>query len=644
MRTRAVVLLTLLLLFTLCETTPYQHLVAKTIKIYAPAVARTSLGEKGVLIEITITLLHPGSGRVYVSTMPLTEVDMQASLYTAAKVAHELAGIPFSEYDYLIYIKSPAVIVGGPSASAYVAVAIYALLANLTLQKDVSMTGFIAPDGSIGPVGGILEKIEAAASIGVKTFLVPVGQTVDYQLKIVTRKIGPFTLSTVVREKVNVAEVARKKWGIKVVEVWNLEQAIEYFTGKAFPKNVYEEKPSKEYLSKMKNIAEKVLAEVQALLEEKSGIVSNSTKKAVNKIIGDALKFIKDNKPYLAYLTLKTALIKVYYDEVSRKWSKREVSEVKKIIDSIRGKISELSSLADRVYSGDIPYALLLCQEVTNSQRALDKAFQYYKSFEEIPFFTTLEQFLYKLSEARAHIKCAEVVAGSLSANTSVLDLEKQAALLLSEAKSAIAYTMTLTSGSDFLSEAEALFELARSAYMDQHYLLTCERALRAVAYATTDLNLMSIQISGALSQYLNYSKILALKSIAEVKCCVDPALAYACFEYAEYSSNYAWKILYYKLASMYSKALLSLIKEKHRRTVTQSNGSSSPSKKPPSQPSKPSSPLQSIWDIIVQIPRILISIIENIMKFLEKLIKGFTGGLVLQVLLFIFFNYFESK
>jgi len=639
MKVKAAFLLILFFTFTLCQAVPSQHLEAKSIKIYAPAVARTSLGEKGVLIEITVTLLHPGSGRVYVSTMPLTEVDIQASLYTAAKVAHELAGIPFSEYDYLVYIKSPAIIVGGPSASAYVAVAMYALLANLTLRKDVSMTGFIAPDGSIGPVGGILEKIEAAASIGVKTFLVPVGQTIDYQLKVVTRKIGPFTISNIVREKVNVAEVAFKKWGIKVVEVWSLEQAIEYFTGKTFPETPLNESPSELYLNRMKNIAKKLLKDVQKLLGEKSSLISNSTKKLVNKILNDASKFISDNKPYLAYLTLKTALIKIYYDEVSRKWSKKEVNELKKIIDYVRSKIREISLLTDKVRSSDIPYALLVCQEITNSEKALNKAFQYYKSFEEIPFFSTLKQFLYKLSEARAHITCAEIAVNSLSTTSTPLDLEKQAAVILSEAKSAIAYVMTLTSGSDFLSEAEIFFELARSAYLEKHYLLTCERALRAVAYATTELNLMSIQISGALNQYLSYSRTLALKSIAEAKQYVDPALAYAYFEYAEYLDNYAWRILYYKLASMYSKTLISLAKEKHYRIEEKTETPSFP-QSPPAP--KPSNPLQAIWDVIVQIPRILISIIENIIRFLENLIKGITGGLLLE--LFVFFNYFEFQ
>ncbi len=38
------------------------------------------------------------------------------------------------------------------------------------------MTGMINPDGSIGPIGGILQKIDAAYSVGATRFLLPKGQ------------------------------------------------------------------------------------------------------------------------------------------------------------------------------------------------------------------------------------------------------------------------------------------------------------------------------------------------------------------------------------------------------------------------------------------------------------------------------------
>ena len=65
--------------------------------------------------------------------------------------------------------------VGGPSAGAMFALAIYDRLTpgSLTGGRKVAGTGEIAPDGTIGPIGGIRQKIAGAAGGGAKIFLVP---------------------------------------------------------------------------------------------------------------------------------------------------------------------------------------------------------------------------------------------------------------------------------------------------------------------------------------------------------------------------------------------------------------------------------------------------------------------------------------
>ena len=40
----------------------------------------------------------------------------------------------------------------------------------------MTMTGTINPDGTVGPVGGIPQKVEGAADEGIKTVLIPAGQ------------------------------------------------------------------------------------------------------------------------------------------------------------------------------------------------------------------------------------------------------------------------------------------------------------------------------------------------------------------------------------------------------------------------------------------------------------------------------------
>ncbi len=65
--------------------------------------------------------------------------------------------------------------VGGPSAGAMFALAIYDRLTPgaLTGGRTVAGTGEIAPDGTVGPIGGIRQKIAGAAEDGAEVFLVP---------------------------------------------------------------------------------------------------------------------------------------------------------------------------------------------------------------------------------------------------------------------------------------------------------------------------------------------------------------------------------------------------------------------------------------------------------------------------------------
>lgn len=64
----------------------------------------------------------------------------------------------------------------GPSDGLIRTIGVAAGLLGHELRKDVSITGTINPDGTVGPVGGIEQKIDAAAEYGYKTVLIPIGQ------------------------------------------------------------------------------------------------------------------------------------------------------------------------------------------------------------------------------------------------------------------------------------------------------------------------------------------------------------------------------------------------------------------------------------------------------------------------------------
>ncbi|WP_042697517.1 S16 family serine protease [Thermococcus sp. PK] len=207
-----------------------------TVVLKAPAVSRTSSGELiGVATDFVITVA-PGNGHVYVETWPLAEVDMQASARLAAQVAGKVLGVDMSKYDVFIQVRSDAPIIGGPSAGGTMTVGIIAALKGWEVRKDVMMTGMINPDGSIGPVGGILEKASAAHSVGAKLFLIPEGQRIQVVQKTEQKQIGPVVQITSKSEKVDVVEYARERWGLEVKEIRDIYEAVYYFTGKKIEK------------------------------------------------------------------------------------------------------------------------------------------------------------------------------------------------------------------------------------------------------------------------------------------------------------------------------------------------------------------------------------------------------------------------
>src|SRR5207249_215834 len=67
--------------------------------------------------------------------------------------------------------------VGGPSAGLMFALGIYDRLTagDLTGGQIVAGTGTIDDDGSVGPIGGIQQKLVAAREHGARYFLTPTG-------------------------------------------------------------------------------------------------------------------------------------------------------------------------------------------------------------------------------------------------------------------------------------------------------------------------------------------------------------------------------------------------------------------------------------------------------------------------------------
>ncbi len=227
-----VIVTLLLLLSTLPVVGAQCPSEGRTVVLKAPAVSRTADGRLvGVTTNFVITVA-PGSGHVYLETWPLAEVDMQASARLATQIAGEVTGKDMSKYDVFIQVRADSPIIGGPSAGGTMTVGIIAALEGWKVRDDVMMTGMINPDGTIGPVGGILEKAAAAASVGAKLFLIPEGQRIQVVQESQERNIGGIIHITTAKEKkIDVVQYAKERWGLEVKEVKDIYDAVYYFTG-----------------------------------------------------------------------------------------------------------------------------------------------------------------------------------------------------------------------------------------------------------------------------------------------------------------------------------------------------------------------------------------------------------------------------
>jgi PDZ domain-containing protein len=102
-------------------------------------------------------------------TLGAREDDPDAGFLGVASATRELT------FDVPIEVVIESGDVGGPSAGLAFTLAILDVLTpgDLTGGDEVAVTGTINPDGTVGPVGGVVQKVAAAADAGAEVFLVP---------------------------------------------------------------------------------------------------------------------------------------------------------------------------------------------------------------------------------------------------------------------------------------------------------------------------------------------------------------------------------------------------------------------------------------------------------------------------------------
>jgi ATP-dependent Lon protease len=148
----------------------------------ATGLAWTPVGGDILFIEATRI---PGSGRL-ILTGQLGEVMRESAQAALSLVKGKASGLGldpamFEKSDIHIHVPAGAIPKDGPSAGVAMYTALVSLLTERTVRSDTAMTGEISLRGLVLPVGGIKEKVVAAARAGLSTVILPARNRKDYE-------------------------------------------------------------------------------------------------------------------------------------------------------------------------------------------------------------------------------------------------------------------------------------------------------------------------------------------------------------------------------------------------------------------------------------------------------------------------------
>ena len=132
------------------------------------------MADSGIVLPIMAEVTPAQSkeeGRV-IATGRLQEIAKEAVTNVSALIK-KFQGDDITNKDVHIQFIGTYEGVEGDSASISIATAVISALEGIPVKQNVAMTGSLSVRGDVLPVGGVTQKIEAAAQAGIKTVLIP---------------------------------------------------------------------------------------------------------------------------------------------------------------------------------------------------------------------------------------------------------------------------------------------------------------------------------------------------------------------------------------------------------------------------------------------------------------------------------------
>ena len=522
----------------------------------------TKEGETGILLNATV-IVTEGDGRVFVDTQPYTQVDLQGSTRIAALVASDITGIDPSKYDFYYIIEITSPLIGGPSAGAALTIATIAEIENWPLKEGVVMTGMINPDGSIGPVGGIPYKLDAAAENGATLFIVPEGQT---EIVIIATNFEHEGSVIVKEENAIIVDIVKRgrKQNVKVVEAINIEDAVELFTGK----KIHREIPAKgvwsdEYLDVLQPLSRNVMNEAALLYES----VLNETTNSSNIFESQKIQLEKgeeqyNNQEYYAAINTGLWIIKnLKYVQWREEYQASENKDtyLNNLFENVSSEVNYSRQKLEKFKEGgvvDVDSIGAAEIRLVMAERMLGGAGE----------TESIDLFIDTMASASSR---AETVTWWISLanskhHTSDAVLKSRAGWYLGMSSSVVTYSRTVIGESGgyhgvslILNEAEEARERAQIEFNRGYYSGAIFDSLFATVQASTAISLLgSADIDTKISRSADAARI-AIEDARNAG--IEPVLAVSAYEFADSLESPSQKIIEYNYARVVAKSTVQL-------------------------------------------------------------------------------------
>ncbi|MCE8423187.1 MAG: hypothetical protein J5U17_03980 [Candidatus Methanoperedens sp.] len=532
--------------------------------VIVPLVADMSMddGDKGLLLYARVIVTN-GTGHVFVDTSPYTQVDLQGSARLAATVASDVMGVDQRSHDfyYIIDITSP--IIGGPSAGGALTVATIAAMNNWTLTPGVVMTGMINPDESIGPVGGIPYKLEAAASNNTTLFLVPQGQSTVTVRKSVTITKDPVVIVKDKEETVDVIELG-KKLNVTVKEVESIQEAVRIFTGHELIRPVYAGTVlSSRYLGSLEPLAIRMKNESEDNYDRIAIIATDTpVRQQAKDAIDRANKMYDDKKYYAATSLYFNSMILMRIVEWEDGYNKAQDKE--KYFIELGEQVEKQIKLSENDLDTFKSYGISDVGAVGAAESRITAA---RVKLEDAKKMNDSEGRISALAFANERARTAQWWLTLANLDEDVIKvvpediLKDRAGWYLSQAQSINTYMATLFTESGehaaIASGASEDISIAQKEMQRGYYSGAIFDSLQVSVKSSTMIGFLGVPEA---SKKINMSAEAAKTAINEARLAgIEPTLAVSAYEYAEIMSDPFEKINQYTYSKMVAKTLIVL-------------------------------------------------------------------------------------